>query len=326
MKPKDNFLNNSDKSEDINDTDKIFVELINEEISYIRNEGLEPGWTVWAVNAAIASLIWLFFSEFEKQQGHFESVIMLFVIFNYLYSCATYSYNFFIREQKQKSDYFRPMLFFSLPRLELIVSVITKVGIILITYYFQGKINILVTVLAYVINVYYLILDLLAPLLEKSIEQKKLFIETRSYGERFIRINYILSNLIYAFLSYAYFRYVLQASMPISASDVRFVCLIFAILYLFRVMSLIQTKSPVLDLLVKIRRDYVLGKIDTLEVKKRIDNALFGLKVNDVQYEYQQLLTEYIDDAEKELFEVFKLMYKLIRCYQNDDGKLSKGT
>src|SRR5829696_3786777 len=71
------------QSEGIN-IDANLIDYLNEEISYIQNKKLEPGWTVWAIIATISSLGWLLFSELEKQQVHLETVFVLFLIIEYL--------------------------------------------------------------------------------------------------------------------------------------------------------------------------------------------------------------------------------------------------
>ncbi len=68
------------------DSKEFFVDYLSKEIDQLHEDIKRPGWTIWAIVAAIASLSWLLILELEKNLYQLDQVLLLFLIISFIYS------------------------------------------------------------------------------------------------------------------------------------------------------------------------------------------------------------------------------------------------
>jgi hypothetical protein len=320
---------NSDLAENITDRtgqpDQNIIDYLNEEIEHIRSEKLEPGWTVWAIIATISSLAWLLLDEIESHPVHMETILFLLGIASYLLIISSEISSVVVRQDKGPSETRFKLMGSFLKRLDPLVFIVRHLAIIGITFLLHSKVNPIVNILAYALNLYLIGLILFIWLSVIYFENRiNLFTKAFERVKRF-NLDVLIIILISAYVVWSYISAAIANHLPVAMSDIRIVGIVFGILYLARVLSRIQTKSPFLEQLIEIRRNYRLGKIDTPTTKRRIDETLFGLSFQEVTRQHVGTVVLHITSAEQEVMAATKTIGKLDEYYTDAGSKLSKG-
>lgn len=58
------------------------IELLEFEITQIRTEESQPGWTTWALLGGLATTLWLFALEIENHGANLQTTLFLFLVFS----------------------------------------------------------------------------------------------------------------------------------------------------------------------------------------------------------------------------------------------------
>lgn len=273
---------NSDKKQKENkEINPEVLHYIDNEIEHIRNEIQQPGWTIWAILGALATVIWLFIGELEKQLYILNNVLLLSLLIFYLGNNLLGSIlrvlfwaqkpNLLLSasQAKMHRNIFRELL-----------AVMVSLCAILITYHFSNDFDPTFIKLSYIWNSFF-IFGLFMRLLLQPIYEKVDYVEKVNPPTRFSVRALILLIPFITYLSWQIIDYIIDKQIIITFDDIKVVGLIVAFYILLRVFVGIRTSSPTLSTLVEIRRKYFLGQISNETINDQIEAALIGLNISD---------------------------------------------
>jgi hypothetical protein len=91
-----------------------------------------------------------------------------------------------------------------------------------------------------------------------------------------------IGNLVPA-VAYSYSLF--SSPIGVSVDDFRIAALLLVMVCLLRILGTLRTKTPILESLIKIRREFLLGHVNTSTAVQQVEIALEGLRVDDILQE-----------------------------------------
>lgn len=276
------------------------LSYLDSEITHIRSESQEPGWTKWAIMGGLGTAFWLLFDEIEKGIFSVENISALILVLSIAYD----SLSFLLELINDDSSTLPSNRFFMANRLgrnrlPFILMLFRYVAILALIYGFSQKINSNTTTIAYILNGYYILVYIIIlilsflkfPIPSQLKEQNWLF--------------KIFSNLFYfTAIIYLISQYLLLViNLKISISDIRVTSLILGIFCLFYLVAKLSGHSPLLNSLIEIRRNLALGRLTANNAIEQTDIALAGLRVSDVLQDQISKILSIMDQNNVEIQE-----------------------
>ena len=288
-------LSNPDVGSSSQITVSEFLEFINCEINSIRVKTDRPGWTLWALAAAIVSLLWLLIGLLEAQEFSLDGIRHWFLALFFFQPALQIVVSIIDSDAfcgKGSSRFYLANKLFNSNRsaavLNLVISVLISVWISNAEWHSILFILIIVyttLVLEALSNIIALIISFIPMPIPKS---------TPTASRALIigmTVMYMTSGLSFLILAIS------EGIDSINYAELKIGGLSFGILYLFRIILNIRRPPILLKSLEEIRRSLALGKSDLSSSIRQADVALLGLKVADVLQneieEYIQLSSEY---------------------------------
>ncbi|MGA7192145.1 MAG: hypothetical protein WBW94_00840 [Anaerolineales bacterium] len=290
------------------------IHLLDSEIELVRDERQQPGWTKWAISGSLATSFWLLFNEIEKGQGSVNAVITLLIV-------ISLSSNLVIQLRARllpdsPSSYSSRGRFmvsneYANDRFAMILSLLRYITMLYLTYMVSSRSIQLVSISSYIVNGLYLALILYFLLMSfLNIPLQPGYIKTSNWKvQMVVTIPYII--IVYALFSYL--SYFLTYSQLIA--NIRIAGLIAAIYFLVTLISTISSDSPLMNSLIKIRRDFSLGNLEYTKAVEQTDTVIAGLKIADVLQDYVQnvlVLLDSLDSKKKNLSDGLTTIEKII--------------
>jgi len=261
-------------------TDHIF-QFLNEEISQLFAEQAQPGWTLWAVLGALATVLWLLSQELEAHTFSTENVSLLLLVFSMSSDVLRVGVEQISPDTKQsRTGRFQfSRQFLSSTRLSFyweLVRGMLFVGIV-VTYSTGIRID------HWVAALYYSGVLILMSSLGIGLSYSKMPIDLGRLGITLKEKIVVTVTLLVptAWGLFGYVQHLSDLSSAPSITDYRLGALLLAILVLVEVLTTRSTPSPLISSLREIRRDLICNKIDTNTAIEQVDIALLGLRVND---------------------------------------------
>lgn len=289
------------KSEII-ESKETFINYLNNEIDQIREDIKMPGWTNWAVLAALASAGWFIIQEIEKNIFNLEQIYLLFIILSMAYTVLRELYDFFKPNQSNKKiRYFTVDILFREKRLTIVINIIQACLLIFLLTHFSTQVG----EIPYYLSLFHYGLILFSPALVIIIENLiKKFTSTNFYvpdmqnynipvgvsfsskkkNKMVMNLSTIPSIALLIFVSYLLANYSLLyfhlhglTITPSAFSSLKIAILVFSIFLLLRLLIYSEQTSPTLKELVDIRRDLMFGNIELEMGRKLAEISISGL-------------------------------------------------
>ncbi len=287
---------------EIIESKETFTNYLNSEIDQLREDIKMPGWTNWAVLAALASIGWFIIQEAEKNIFNLEQIYLLFIILSMAYTVLREFYDFFKPNQSNRRiRYFTLDILFREKRLAIVINIIQACLMVFLLTHFSTQVG----RIPYYLSLFHYGFILFSPIFVLIIENSiKKFTATNFYipdiqnynipvGISFSskRKNKVVMNLSampsiimfivvsYLLTNYSLFYFHLHglAINPIAFSSLKLAILVFSIFLLLRLLVYSQQTSPTLKELVNIRRDLMFGNIDFEMAKRLAEISVSGL-------------------------------------------------
>lgn len=301
----------------ITDTTGLFLSYINDEINQIREDIKMPGWTNWAVMAAVASIIWLLIIEVEKGVFKIEQICLIYII---LVLFSSFLRNLYELLKPITSDnrirYISIDLIFKEKRFTFVINIFQACLMVYLLWNFSsqsGTVPYYLAIISYGIYIISPLIIYLGYFISRKIYNYNLYFPDNKNA--YMPIGFSLSSkrkskvtlnlyalpsitmpIIYLYLSFKYsqlYIYLFGLSLdPTVFSNFRIAILCFSILTLLRLFIFNEETSPTLKELVDIRRDLIFGNIDLEMAKKLTEVSLSGLnKSTIIQMETRNCIT-----------------------------------
>jgi len=255
------------------------IKLLDSEINQIMAEQSKPGWNQWVLYGSIAAILWLLLQTTVSKNISFNSVSYYFIIFNFTYVSVVMTLNIFNKNKQVRSSIIltedllsnRTSILFEIFFTFIIIGLIFNIDNFvledrfLIFSYFMLIIYIAVLVLGLlklpvpiggnksmyfsaIVNAIILLLLLIVPVV--------------------LNLNEIIENVI--------------EKHNYNMDNIKLSVLLFALVFLIRLISKSKNENILLYSLIDIRRNLILEKISIDNAFDQTDIAINGMKVSDV--------------------------------------------
>jgi hypothetical protein len=287
-----------------------FINYLNNEIDQIREDIKMPGWTNWAILAALASVGWFIIQEIEKNIFVIEQTYLLFIILSMSYTILREFYDFFKPNQANKKiRYFTIDVLFREKRLAIVINILQASLMLFLLSRFSKQVGIIPYYLSLFHYGFILVSPILVLLIENSIRKftsTNFYIpDTQNYNipigvafsskKKTQKTKFVMNLstfpsvfmviiVSYLLISYSllYFHLYGLATTPPAYSSLKIAILVFSIFLLLRLLVYSEQTSPTLKDLVDIRRDLVFGNIDLEMAKKLAEISISGLNKSSI--------------------------------------------
>jgi hypothetical protein len=284
------------------------IQVLDKEIELIQIAEQRPGWTLWAILAALGAVLWLLLDQLDSPYLTVENIPILFLSFSMfleslglMYHSVSYGQTKsskrlrFIWSSKYSED--RPYLLFEIARYTLIV-------------YLALTLPNNVGWLAFFIVVFFFGLIILVLLFAVVFSFLNLPLPSNQYSSGWkAGIKRLVFFILAVLVFWSAKKYLLAVSTlnTIGVIDFRVTALIVATIFLIEKLLKGVKESPLLESLIDIRRDLVWGNMNLVTAISRADIAMAGLKVSDV---FQEDLRKVLDLFEQNDQEVKSIIGK----------------
>lgn len=284
------------------------VELLEFEITQIRAEESQPGWTVWALVGGIATTLWLLAIEIEQHGANLQNIALVYLVLSLALRVIKVLYRVISPNEAIMKSAFRfqhTHSILSTTRASILLDIAHCVIFILIVASLRQVLRPSVSTISYVV------FGILQLVFLGAFVLSYLKIPITDYQTSRVRQ---MSPVAYLLLGVAVF-VLIGCAEPLysrrvlpSVSDYRVAGLLVAISQLFTLLAKRAPNTPLLQTLIGIRRNLAFGKLDLEDAKRQIDIALEGMTVSDVlQDEIAKLLSKverisiHLEAASKEI-------------------------
>ncbi len=289
-----------------------FYNYLDSEINNLSGDIKRPGWNMWAILVGLATLGWLLLDALESGEYSFQNVIgLLFVLSltQYLYfSISGVFDSLSTNNQKQArfinvASQIRNWRFF-------ILLIGQGAFLIFASIIFSDDVGTLITTLSIIFAAVIIIAVLFSfalvflqlPILSSPLKRN---------------LNVIVSVLFSALLLFIIWRHIelLLNSSSTSFNDIRLTLLVAASFYLIVLLIRVPRGLLILDSLIDIRRQLMLGEISIENAVIQTNIALTGLRAYDVLEEYVVKLLSIYREAAAELTGALSTINNLENIY-----------
>jgi hypothetical protein len=265
------------------------------EINRITADKRRPGWTIWALYGATATILWLLVDQWEHGSVHWISVLQFFFAFYFAFESLA-PLRIFLRERQPSRGLFRfrPTSQTS-SRGKLVTSLLKSLSLLIIAILAMRGVRWPQAIIA-------IFFETLALASQIWLLVRNLQNDPEWIGDSFltnvrlaILINLIVQALLAVIILWVASGYFLSAfsRLPIgtSVSDLRISGLLIALVFLLEKLITESEPPPLLSDLLSVRRDLAFGRIDLKTAIRQADIILDGMEAaNLFQEEISQIL------------------------------------
>lgn len=282
------------------DAKESFISYLNNEIDQIREDIKMPGWTNWAILAALASIVWLIILEIEKNVFNFDQIFLLYIILSLTYFIFRDIYDFAKPNQaNRKIRFLTTDVLLRENKFAFIINIAQASLVVILLIHFSTQVG----TFTYYLSLFFYGMMFFSPILLFLIDKSvKSFTHTNFYipdsldypisfsspslQKKFTILMSILNPslfiniiILYASIKYSllYFNLFGITINPATFSSLKIAILTFSIFLLIKVWIHNEQISPTLKELVEIRRDLMFGNINTDMAKKLAEISISGL-------------------------------------------------
>jgi len=275
------------------------LRVLDFEIERVSSEQARPGWSLWALYGAMATVIWLLIEQTLSGLVDVSNTLHLFVAFSALMSARHLflSLQSFGKSRSTSSPRFN-WVGDATNRLEILLSFVKNSAVTLVAllvpagvvWYYRAT-----AVSTYGIMAVLALFTLVISLFRFPISRQSPAVDSR-IGKLLAAGLWILSAGILTAIAYGYIFSLTTSPRPVTASDIKTAGLIVVLPFLVRALTLEHAPRPLLVSLIETRRDLVFGQADLNAAIKRAEIAILGMNESDV---LQLDISEILDSFEK---------------------------
>ncbi len=276
------------------------LHLLDAEIKHVISSEKDSGVTVWALTVALASILWVILDQIEALQVELSNILLLFLLYSlitdfiYIFSRGIASTSTFQGERRFR---FSQQDLSSSRSAALLLFIRALVLVLLISQY--GDYLFSITKYTTYIFYFFLLFLILVGLILSFINLPLPITREQSFKKTAVLLVISLIPLMCAIdILYPWDN---NHILSFSISDYKLSSLILAFSILLIILVRSRIRTPLLDSLIRLRRDIALSKLDIDDAVKQVDIALIGLRVTDV---FQKELKLFLDLTEKISFEL----------------------
>jgi hypothetical protein len=285
------------------------LSLLNEEISQIHKEESKPGWTIWALFGGISTCIWLFINQIEKVTPNWNTISIMIITAAFL-SLALKSLSKRIQKniKVSKDNRYLPIKQIFEKSKQYIILFLLYLSIIYIlikrTLYDIEPWQLNVT---YISITFYIIISIIGLLLTKTGELFVVPFDINSGGitnkktSTTTSIIIVLITILEVVTVFIWSNYIWSKNL-FTLYEFKISILICTIAILLLLTTSLKSPSHILNNLIELRRELILGVLPTEKIKKQMDFIFRGLKIEDYySKETSEILTA-LQQYEKEIY------------------------
>jgi hypothetical protein len=293
---------------------KEFDSFLDSEIENLRSEIQRPGWTSWALTAALAGLVWILISLVEQGNYSLKAVASLLLVVSFL----TYSYALVKDRVSPSLPSERPkgrlmptnLVNANMPVIILIVAQLAFFTIVIPRFSTElGSVATSISLAA----ISLLWLTVVAGIFIVAMRIPVPF----NSRHRLLPIVSVIYLVVMLLSIWYQIRFLWISAGVASVYDVRFALVVAAIFYLSCRLVSVPRGALTLNVLRTIRRELVLGRIELGPAKEQVDIALTGMRASDLLEGYVSKLLSLYRDASAELS-------KAVSCIDQMDKSVSE--
>lgn len=280
----------------MNKRNQLFT-LLNEEINNINYEHSKSGWTIWALLAALSTVIWVTLNQIEILKPDWKNVQITLVIISFGVHVVI-STNGLLNSKSSNSKNFRYRTGSELFSKKSKTAVLRVLWCLLILYFVYNQQS-LISHLTYILSVIILFQNIIASIVIWSMPMQKnviLFQDANSGLITKTKINWLIyliisSLLIISIYCLCKWLQVLNLYTTNLISDTKISILLFAVYFITTLIYSQFYNSKLLENLSDIRRDLVLTNKTDEEITDELDAAVRGHKIEKfTDTEFSQVL------------------------------------
>lgn len=285
------------------DSKEFFIEYLNTEIEQLREDLKTPGWTLWAIFAALASIGWLLILELEKKTSDLDQILLLFLLLGFISAIIRIIYRLVKPKQtRKKIQYATFEDAIKGDGLQLLYTVVSSIILILIVIQFSASVSkftyySVLTCSTALIIFPYLSLGLASMMKRFSGIHTQFYVpdpkkDLVSSSPLTLVVNivwlFIIGLYVYWFLAFGSY-YVQTYGIELTVktiSSFKIAILIASVFWLISLVVRRDVSSTAVNSLIAIRRDLIFDNI-SLDIARNLSEiALFGVdKASIIQVE-----------------------------------------
>ncbi|MCX5847247.1 MAG: hypothetical protein NTW12_12975 [Deltaproteobacteria bacterium] len=308
----------NEPAHDLNSQKDQFVKYLDSEIIYLDKTLMRPGWTKWAIIGSIATVIWIIINRLDAGKYLIGNIVIITVSISLcidiyqIIKIFVPKINLPLHEKRFSFSTYvlgsnRAYLTLHLMRASLVIIIIYLMSNIpsQITKYSIYISNIMqgTAILSLILCSFFM---LPMPLYESK--------NMRSKSINFILLVMLLCSIVGLWGLIELLR---VSRDSISIEDIQIPFLVYAIYYLFMLLTYCSQEYPLINKLVNIKRFLVFNKISLEDARKQAEIAITGLKISEI---FQDIINEIISD-----FQLFnECVDKLSMKFETSNDLLSE--
>lgn len=271
------------------------VNFLEKEIEFLRDERKEPGWTKWAIGGSFATLFWILLGEFEKSLISPFTVMQFLIAISLLADFFFYIRGFVIDASQSYNTNGRYVGTERLAQNRLmIISLIFRYILVFVFVYLSvQRESFYLIVVGYLTATWHIFAYLI--LLVLSFTQFPIPIRLKPSGWIWKAASFS-GILAIGYGAIIYFFHALETQSGVF-DNLRVSLLIAALYYLMILIFRMPAESPLINSLVKVRREIVLGRLRHKDALEQVDIILLGFKLSNVLEDYIVRLVDLLNDA-----------------------------
>ncbi len=299
-----------------------FLTYINQEITNLKREIEQPGWTEWAVLGSLAAIIWLFLDLVEGI-NNWAQVYLVLLILLIAQHVITIAISLIQYEQIGESGNIRfrtAKNYLRMSRVGLLILAIRCIVPILLTFRFAPAVSNLTNIL--VVILFGLFLLPVIVIFVFSYLETPLPINIFPKKGNIILINgLMLFASIYPLVQYI--RFARSSFLGITIVDIKLSLIILAVFSLINLLFQKPISGLIIKSLENIRRDVVFENISIEDAKKQTEIAILGGRIADVFEKDISKILDYLGVLNARIFRIGSNIDKLIEQFNKYGENLS---
>lgn len=275
---------------------KRIVELLDFEITRIRAEESQPGWTVWALLGGIATTGWLFTLEIESHGANLRAISFLFLIFYLVFTSTRVLHRLLSPPSsslKSASHFHLSHSHLSKTRTSLLLDLALRIILILIVVAHSPLVHPAFYITACILFGAEVVVCLIIFALS--------FLHLPITDYRTSRLRQV-APFIYIFFALiiitlvGYGGALVGRTISPTISEYRSAGLLMAITLMLSILARRGRDSPLLQTLIDIRRNIGFGRLPVEDAKRQAEIALEGMTASDILQDELAAILSHIED------------------------------
>lgn len=267
------------------------LNLLNEEILRINQEETRPGWTIWALIAGLATCFWLLMNQFEAHTNSWpliQTMLIGLTLLGFSVKMTISHLNgIFSKSSSDRIITIKEIL--SNSRLTLLISAAWVVLMLCLTYQETGLTYHWIRTVSLVFLGIHSFSIIIALILSIALSNNSFlhFRKDPATGKlekpKYSRFAVIFSAIQLILVSVAAYSRVFDMiqSERFEISEFKISFLIISMLVIIFFIASVGSKSSLGESLIDLRRDLILEKLPVEQIRKQMDLALKGKKIDD---------------------------------------------